>query len=95
MSDPKSFAGVARAPFLTLPIALVAAGASAAAFDGSFSWIRTIAAFVGLVSLHIAANVFNEVSDMRTGIDKKTTRTPFSGGAPGLVWVRLSRRGFL
>jgi 1,4-dihydroxy-2-naphthoate octaprenyltransferase len=81
MPDPKSFAGVARAPFLTLPIALVSVGAASAAYDGSFDWIRTAVAFVGLLSLHIAANVLNEVSDMRTGIDKNTERTPFSGGS--------------
>lgn len=81
MSDPKAFAGVARAPFLTLPVVLVAAGAAAAAYDGAFSWVRTIVAFVGLLSLHISANAFNEISDMRTGIDKNTERTPFSGGS--------------
>jgi 1,4-dihydroxy-2-naphthoate octaprenyltransferase len=81
MTDAKSFAGIARAPFLTLPIVLVAAGAAAAAYDGAFSWLRTAVAFVGLLSLHIAANVFNEVSDMRTGIDENTRRTPFSGGS--------------
>jgi len=81
MTDPKAFVGVARGPFLILPITLVAAGSSAAAFDGAFSWTRTIAAFIGLLSLHISANVFNEVSDMRTGIDEKTIRTPFSGGS--------------
>ncbi len=81
MTDPKSFAGVARAPFLTLPVTLVAVGSAAAAYDGAFSWLRTILALVGLLSLHIAANVFNEVSDMRTGIDDNTKRTPFSGGS--------------
>jgi 1,4-dihydroxy-2-naphthoate octaprenyltransferase len=91
MTDPKSFAGVARAPFLTLPVALVAAGAAAAAYDGTFSWLRTILAFVGLLSLHIAANVFNEVSDMRTGIDDNTERTPFSGGSGTLQAGTMSK----
>ena len=59
MTDPKSFAGVARAPFLTLPVVLVAVGAAAAAYDGAFSWTRTLVAFVGLLALHISANVFN------------------------------------
>lgn len=94
MPDFKTFAGVARAPFLTLPIALVAVGAAAAAYEGDFSWIRTIMALVGLLALHIAANVFNEVSDMRTGIDKHTERTPFSGGSgtlpSGVMSVRTA-----
>ena len=77
----KAFAGVARAPFLTLPVTLIAVGAGAAAYDGYFSWGRTLLALAGLVALHIAVNVFNEVSDMRTGIDLQTVRTPFSGGS--------------
>jgi len=59
----------------------VASGAAAAAWDGSFSWPRTLLATVGLVALHMAVNIFNEWSDMRTGIDLQTERTPFSGGS--------------
>lgn len=81
MSTLGSFAGVARAPFLLLPPTLVASGAAAAAWDGSFSWPRTLLAAVGLVALHMAVNIFNEWSDMRTGIDLHTERTPFSGGS--------------
>jgi 1,4-dihydroxy-2-naphthoate octaprenyltransferase len=77
----KGFASVARAPFLLLPPTLVASGAAAAAWDGSFSWSRTVLAAVGLVSLHMAVNILNEWSDMRTGIDLATERTPFSGGS--------------
>jgi 1,4-dihydroxy-2-naphthoate octaprenyltransferase len=33
------------------------------------------------VALHAAVNAFNEASDMRSGIDLQTTRTPFSGGS--------------
>jgi 1,4-dihydroxy-2-naphthoate octaprenyltransferase len=77
----EAFASVARAPFLLLPPTLVASGAAAAAWDGSFSWSRTVLATVGLVSLHMAVNIFNEWSDMRTGIDLHTERTPFSGGS--------------
>jgi 1,4-dihydroxy-2-naphthoate octaprenyltransferase len=77
----KDFAGVARAPFLLLPPTLVANGAAAAAWDGHFSWLHTIIAAVGLVALHMAVNILNEWSDMRTGIDLETERTPFSGGS--------------
>jgi len=77
----QSFASVARAPFLLLPPTLIASGAAAAAWDGSFSWLRTVLATVGLVSLHMAVNIINEWSDMRTGIDLQTKRTPFSGGS--------------
>lgn len=81
MAGLKEFASVARAPFLLLPPTLVAAGAAAAAWDGSFSWARTLLAVIGLVSLHMAVNILNEWSDMRTGIDLETERTPFSGGS--------------
>lgn len=77
----KALAGVARAPFLLLPVTLVAAGAAAAWWEGDFSWLRTLVALVGLVSLHVAVNSFNEVSDFRSGIDLETERTPFSGGS--------------
>jgi 1,4-dihydroxy-2-naphthoate octaprenyltransferase len=81
MAGIKDFAGVARAPFLLLPPTLVASGAAAAAWDGSFSWLHTFMALIGLVVLHMAVNILNEWSDMRTGIDLDTERTPFSGGS--------------
>jgi 1,4-dihydroxy-2-naphthoate octaprenyltransferase len=77
----RAYAGVARAPFLLLPPTLVASGAAAAAWEGAFSWPRTLLAMVGLVALHMAVNIFNEWSDLRTGIDLHTERTPFSGGS--------------
>jgi 1,4-dihydroxy-2-naphthoate octaprenyltransferase len=81
MARLKDFAGVARAPFLLLPPTLVASGAAAAAWSGDFSWPHTAMATVGLVALHMAVNILNEWSDMRTGIDLHTERTPFSGGS--------------
>jgi len=81
MAGFKEFASVARAPFLLLPPTLVAAGAAAAAWEGNFSWVRTLLAVIGLVALHMAVNILNEWSDMRTGIDLETERTPFSGGS--------------
>jgi len=84
--------GVARAPFLLLPVTLVAAGAAAAAYEGAFAWAPTLLALVGLVLLHAAVNALNEASDMTTGIDLRTTRTPFSGGSGTLPAGRLSVR---
>ncbi len=95
MSALKAYAAVARAPFLLLPLTLVASGAAAAAWDGSFSWSRTVLALVGLVSLHMAVNIFNEWSDMRTGIDLTTDRTPFSGGSGTLPAGGMSLRSAL
>lgn len=81
MASPKAFLGVARGPFLLLPFTLVASGAAAGAYAASVHWVRTLLALAGLVALHVAVNAFNEASDMRTGIDLRTRRTPFSGGS--------------
>ena len=95
MPSLKAFAGVARVPFLLLPVTLVAVGAAAAAYEGHFSWLHTVLALIGLVSLHVAVNVLNEWSDMRTGIDLKTVRTPFSGGSGTLPSGAISSRATL
>ena len=95
MPNLKAFAGVARVPFLLLPVTLVAVGAAAAACEGHFSWLHTVLALIGLVSLHVAVNVLNEWSDMRTGIDLKTVRTPFSGGSGTLPSGAISSRATL
>jgi 1,4-dihydroxy-2-naphthoate polyprenyltransferase len=87
--------GVARAPFLALPLTLVAAGAAAAAHEGHFGWKETLLAAFALVLLHAAVNALNEASDMTTGIDLQTRRTPFSGGSgtlpAGLLSVQATR----
>lgn len=81
VSTAKALVGVARGPFLALPVALVICGGGAAAYEGTFLWGATLLALVGLVALHAAVNIFNEVNDYRTGIDLATHRTPFSGGS--------------
>ena len=92
MAMLKAYLGVARAPFLLLPVTLVAAGAAAAAHGGEFSWPRTLLALAGLVAAHVGVNVLNEVSDMKTGIDLRTDRTPFSGGSGTLPGHDMSVR---
>jgi len=92
MGTLKAFLGVARAPFLVLPITLVAAGSAAALWEGRFSWTATLLALVGLVALHVAVNAFNEVSDFFTRIDFHTQRTPFSGGSGTLPAGALTPR---
>ena len=77
----KAFLGIARAKFLLLPVTLVAVGAAAAAYDGTFDLINTLLALVGLTAMHVSVNSLNEYSDFRRGIDLATERTPFSGGS--------------
>lgn len=95
MDSLKAYAGVARLPFLLLPLTLIASGGAAAAFDGGFSWPRTLAAAIGLVALHAAVNALNEWSDLRTGIDQHTQRTPFSGGSGTLPSGGMTPRAAL
>ncbi|MGD9253781.1 MAG: prenyltransferase [Holophagae bacterium] len=95
MSGVKEYAAVARAPFLLLPPTLVAAGAAAAAWDGAFSWVHSVLALIGLVALHMSVNILNEWSDMRTGIDLETERTPFSGGSGTLPAGGMGQRSAL
>jgi 1,4-dihydroxy-2-naphthoate octaprenyltransferase len=92
MAGLKPWLGVARAPFLVLSVTLVAAGAAAGAWDGAFGWVPTLLALLGLVALHVAVNALNEASDMATGIDLHTRRTPFSGGSGTLPSGQLSVR---
>lgn len=91
MSRIAAYAGVARAPFLALPVVLVASGAGAAAAEGAVRPLRAAIALVGLLALHAAVNALNEASDMRTGIDLRTRRTPFSGGSGTLPDGKLPR----
>jgi len=95
MSGLKAYLGVARAPFLLLPVTLVASGTAAAAFEGRFDIGRAVVALIGLTALHIAVNVLNEVSDARTGVDLHTRRTPFSGGSGTLPAGAMTSRAAL
>ena len=96
MSRVAAYLGVARVPFLALPVVLVALGTAAAVADGApFRWGRALVALTGLVALHVAVNVLNEVSDARTGIDTRTRPTPFSGGSKTIPEGRLSPRAAL
>jgi 1,4-dihydroxy-2-naphthoate octaprenyltransferase len=57
--------------------------------------VRTLPALVGLEALHMAVNILNEWSDMRTGIDLETERTPFSGGSGTLPTSGMKLRSAL
>ena len=76
-----ALAGISRAPFLLLPLALVATGTAAAACAGPWVPLYAGLALVGLLALHIAVDAINEARDAETGIDYNTERTPFSGGS--------------
>lgn len=87
-----AYAAVARAPFLLLPITLVAVGTGAAAYLGTHDWVHAGLALLGMLGVHVAVNALNEASDYRSGIDLNTERTPFSGGSGTLPAGLLTHR---
>jgi len=70
-----------RPQFLLLSVVLTFLGTSLAWFDGYFNLGRALLAGFGLVLTHISVNTLNDYFDFKSGIDKKTVRTPFSGGS--------------
>jgi 1,4-dihydroxy-2-naphthoate octaprenyltransferase len=80
----KTWAMQIRAPFLLLSVLLVTIGGAVARYDHIFRLPRFLLCLIGVICAHIAVNLSNEVSDFRTGIDRKTRRTPFSGGSGNL-----------
>jgi 1,4-dihydroxy-2-naphthoate octaprenyltransferase len=83
-ASAKVWAAQVRAPFLLLAVMLVLIGGAAAHQDGVFDALRFALAMIGTILAHASVNLWNELSDFRTGIDEHTTRTPFSGGSGNL-----------
>jgi len=82
-----------RPPFLVLTPICVLLGVAAAGhgsqgasdiFASEFV-IRTLIILIGALAAHVSVNTFNEYFDYRSGLDERTTRTPFSGGSGSLV----------
>jgi 1,4-dihydroxy-2-naphthoate octaprenyltransferase len=83
---PNPWLELIRVPFLLLSVVLVLLGTSVAIYGGSsFNLLHFILALVGLVLIHISVNVLNNYFDYKSGIDKETKKTPFSGGVDVLV----------
>jgi 1,4-dihydroxy-2-naphthoate polyprenyltransferase len=70
-----------RAPFLILAAVLTLIGIAIARWEGDGNAGSAFLLIVGVVLAHVSVNLFNELSDSRTGIDRETRRTPFSGGS--------------
>jgi 1,4-dihydroxy-2-naphthoate octaprenyltransferase len=70
-----------RAPFLILSLALTLLGIATAYWHGFSHLGHALLLSAGVVLSHVAVNLFNELSDFRTGIDSHTVPTPFSGGS--------------
>lgn len=71
-----------RPQFLLLSVVLIAHGAALALWQGSSDWLLTALAAIALILMHASVNVLNDWHDYaKSGIDKQTQRTPFSGGS--------------
>ncbi|MBN2345757.1 MAG: prenyltransferase [Candidatus Aminicenantes bacterium] len=70
-----------RGPFLILALVLTLIGVATARWHGFVHAAHSLLLAAGVLLAHAAVNLFNELSDYRTGIDSHTVRTPFSGGS--------------
>lgn len=82
MKTPLILLGPMRVPFLLLTPVCVVLGAAAAYYGkGIFRMDWFLIALAGGLCAHISVNAINEYEDFKTGLDHRTTRTPFSGGS--------------
>jgi 1,4-dihydroxy-2-naphthoate octaprenyltransferase len=88
---------ITRANFLPLTFVIVFAGLAAAYYSQHmFNAVDGLLVLVGSVLTHASVNAFNNYFDYRSGIDRKTEKTPFSGGVEVLVkGVMSSSSAFL
>jgi 1,4-dihydroxy-2-naphthoate octaprenyltransferase len=84
-----------RPQFLVLSIVLGITGTCIAWYDGFFNLGEALLATFGLVLTHMSVNSLNDYFDYRSGIDKVTDITPFSGGSGMIKAGRLSTREVL
>jgi 1,4-dihydroxy-2-naphthoate polyprenyltransferase len=85
MKTPSILFGPMKVPFLLLTPVCMALGAAAAFYaEGTFRLDWFLLAFAGGLCAHISVNAINEYDDFKTGLDNRTTRTPFSGGSGAL-----------
>jgi len=86
-----------RAPFLTASVVPVVVGAAVAWWElGSLDWALLALTLLGVVLLHLGANVSNDYWDFLRGTDVvNRNRTPFSGGSGLLTDGRLRPRAVL
>jgi 1,4-dihydroxy-2-naphthoate polyprenyltransferase len=74
--------GPMRVPFLLLAVVCVLLGVATAHHAGvELKALYLAMAMLGGLASHVAVNALNEYDDFKSGLDARTTRTPFSGGS--------------
>ena len=82
MSGAKTWFLETRPQFLLLTIVTALVGLGYLIVDRvSINWTDYLVSLAGALLAHVAVNVLNDYFDYVSGIDLKTTRTPFSGGS--------------
>jgi 1,4-dihydroxy-2-naphthoate octaprenyltransferase len=82
MSEIRYLLGPMRIPFVILTPACVFLGFGSAVWTkGGVNLFHLLLVLIGAISAHISVNALNEYADFKSGLDFKTTRTPFSGGS--------------
>ncbi len=75
-----------RPRFLILALVCVFLGTAAAIWTiGAVNPWHVILAFIGGLAAHGCVNAINDYTDIRSGLDFRTNRTPFSGGSGTFV----------
>ena len=75
-----------RPPFLVItPVSILLGVAASSVRLTSDVLIDILLIMIGGLLAHISVNMLNEYHDYRSGLDKVTQRTPFSGGSGGLI----------
>jgi 1,4-dihydroxy-2-naphthoate octaprenyltransferase len=72
-------------PSLLMSFLLVTLGTVVAARNGYFNPSYYILAVIGVTLAQNSVNVLNDYYDYKTGVDARTTKTPFSGGSRFIV----------
>lgn len=81
MSLVNFIVGPMRPRFLLLAVACVLVGIGTAVHEvGHINAFQAVLALIGGVAAHASVNALNEYCDCKSGLDEKTTKTPFSGG---------------
>lgn len=82
---------ITRANFLPLTAVIVFTGLAAAFYsEHTLNGLDGLLVLVGAILTHASVNTFNNYFDYRSGIDRRTLKTPFSGGVEILVKGSMS-----